>query len=221
LDQPESYLEQRRSFLKYLATSGIIAGAGVLSVLRILTYVPSPTLGSTGQQVSWPKLRLINVSMLKALKLFRFNYPLTNTPNYLVKLGVKAEYGVGPDSDIVAFSAICQHLGCFYRFEARGMSPPCNPSYKARVPMGYCCCHGSQYDFTHDAKVIGGPAPRPVPRVDLEYDHGTGDLYVVGMEPPTIYGHGPPGTTNPTDVLRYDLQGGNIVTENTISLGEA
>ena len=35
-----------------------------------------------------------------------FNYPLDDEPNIMVKLGQKAEGGVGPDGDIVAFSQI-------------------------------------------------------------------------------------------------------------------
>ena len=38
-----------------------------------------------------------------------------------------------------------------------------HPSYVAKGPEMYCCCHGSIYDMLNDAKVIGGPAPRPVP----------------------------------------------------------
>ena len=66
------------------------------------------------------------------------------------------------------------------------------------------------------AKVIGGPAPRPVPMVQLQFDAATGDISVVGMAPPTIFGHGPPGTTDPTQVMQCDLQGGDLVTQSTV-----
>ncbi len=59
--------------------------------------------------------------------------------------------------------------------------------------------------------MISGPAPRPVPQVTLEYDQATGDIYAVAMGPPTIFSHGPAGTTDPALVLKYDLQGGDIV----------
>jgi arsenite oxidase small subunit len=216
-------VEGKRSFLRTLLAAGAIATiASAVSGLRALVYVPSTTSGTSGTAtLSWPKLKLINAASLEPLKPLRFNYPLTDTQNFLVKLGMKAENGVGPDSDIVAFSEICQHLGCYYGFEPTGASPPCNSLYKASVPMGYCCCHGSQYDFTHSARVIGGPAPRPLPQVILEYDQKTHDIYVVGMEPPNIYGHGPQGSTNPEDVLRYDLEGGQVVTQDTLSVVQA
>jgi len=214
----------KRNFLKSLLTAGAVATfAGAISGLRILTYVPPPTGGAPGttMTLAWPKLKLINAGSLESLKPLRFNYPLANTPNLIIKLGVKAENGVGPDGDIVAFSQICQHLGCYYEFQPPGTSPLCNSSYKASVPMAYCCCHGSQYDFTQGARVMGGPTSRPVPQVRLEYDEKSSDIYVVGMGAPNIYGHGPLGVTNPQDVLMYDLRGGQVVTQETISVVQA
>jgi len=170
---------------------------------------------TTSTSAKWPVVTITNVSKLSNLTPVVFYYPLTSTPNYLVKLGVAAVNGIGPEKDIVAFSAICQHLGCEYGFVAPGGSPLCNASYKAAQPMGYCCCHGSQYDFTMAAKVIGGPAPRPVPMVMLQID-SSGNISAVGMNAPTIFGHGPPGTTDPRLVMQYDLQGGDLVTQSTV-----
>jgi arsenite oxidase small subunit len=197
----------RRDFLKLVAAGGgAITILGLASAIKALTFIPPVTT-----QLTWPKIKVTNINSLKLLTPITFNYPLTNTPNLLVKLGVKAKGGIGPDQDIVAFSDICQHLGCFYGFVPPKDSPPCNTSYKASLSEGYCCCHGSQYDFVDGAKVIGGPAPRPVPQVQLELDASTGDINAVSMGPPTIYGHGPPGTTDPALVLKYDLQGGTVV----------
>jgi len=197
----------RRNFLKLAAAGGgAIAILGLASAIKAVTFIPPVTT-----QLAWPKIKVANKNSLQLLTPVTFNYPLTNTPNLLVKLGVKAKGGIGPDKDIVAFSDICQHLGCFYGFVPPSDSPPCNKSYKASLSEGYCCCHGSQYDFVDGAKVIGGPAPRPVPQVQLELDQSTGDIYAVSMGPPTIFGHGPPGTTDPALVLKYDLQGGTVV----------
>jgi arsenite oxidase small subunit len=164
-------------------------------------------------------VKITNISTLDPATPLRFNYPLVDTPSVLVKTGVAAQNGVGPNSDIVAFSDYCQHLGCVYAVLPVGDSPPCNSSFKAPIPQGYCCCHGGQYNFLQGGKVIGGPPPRPVPQVMLSYDDSTGDIYAVGMTGPTIFGHGPAGTTDPAKVLQYDLQGGDIVTEATIFSG--
>jgi arsenite oxidase small subunit len=200
---------QRRNFLKFIIAGSAATLLALGNFLRYLLFIPTNVVGSS--EMAWPTLKIVNIKSLELLKPFRFNYPLRDTPNVLVKLGLKADNGVGPDGDIVAFSDICQHMGCFYDFIPTGSSPPCNPSYKASIMEGYCCCHGSHYDFVHDAKVIGGPAPRPVPRVILKYDEKTEEIYAIGMSPPTIFGHGPPGTNDPKLVLKYDLQGGDVV----------
>jgi arsenite oxidase small subunit len=147
-----------------------------------------------------------NISGVSTTQAIYFNYPLEETPSILIKLGVAGSGGVGPDNDIVAFSQVCQHLGCIYGFVPKGGSPTCDSSYKAPGPEGYCCCHGSVFDFANGGAVIGGPSPRPVPQVTLEFDSATGNIYAVGMGPPSIFGH----NTGSNDVLN-DLQGGTLV----------
>lgn len=210
--------QSKRNFLKLVLTLGGLATVGSFaSMFRILDFVPSPNEGAaTNVALSWPVIKIANVSTLDPTKPLPFNYPLVDTPCVLLKVGQKADNGVGPDSDIVAFSDICQHLGCFYSALPTGSSPPCNQSFKSVAPQGYCCCHGGQYDFVHGGKVIGGPPPRPVPQVTLKYDSSTGDISAIGMGAPTIFGHGPPGTSDPTSVLQYDLTGGTVVTDATV-----
>ena len=203
----------RRDFLRVVVTVGtvgtIIGVAGLLT--DYLTFIPQPNV-----TLVWPKAKIANISALQDLKPVNFFYPLTNEPNILVKLGVKAENGIGPSEDIVAFSLICQHLGCIYAFVPEGASPVCNSSYKMPVDGGYCCCHGSHYDFTKEGAVIGGPAPRPVPMVQLELDQATGDIYATSMGPPSIFGHNT-GATAAAQVLAADLTGGSVIT-NTVSV---
>lgn len=211
----------RRDFFKLmLAAASIFTVASLGSFLRFLTFIHPPTVASKpAKTLSWPRVKLVNIKSMELSKPFSFNYPLVSTPNTLIKLGVRAENGVGPDGDIVAYSAICQHLGCYFSFQPLGSSPPCDSSYRAPVAEGYCCCHGGEYDLVHGGVVIGGPPPRPVPQVKLEFEEPTGDIYAVGMGPPTIFGHGPPGTSDPESVLRYDLEGGEVVADETVMSG--
>ena len=99
-----------------------------------------------------------------------------------------------------AFCRGCQHLGCIVGFEASNSH--------TRGPAGACPGHGSVYDLVNGAKVVAGPAPRPLPQVVLQFDDATGDIYAVAMGPPTIFGH----NTGSSDVS-YDLQGGTTVTQ--------
>lgn len=99
--------------------------------------------------------------------------------------------GVGRNQDIVAFSQLCQHLGCPVVFQAQDTVAPYGP-------VANCHCHGSIFDLLASAKKLRGPSPLPLPQVQLEVD-SSGNIYAKGMGPPTIYGH------------TSDLQGGSIV----------
>ena len=204
---PENAATSRRNFLKVglsIAVCLVIFGIGaiakslsapaeVLTTQTSTTTVSTPTTTQTGIQPStpgFPVVMVANVSDLEVNEVIYFNYPLqtTDQASILMKLGTKAVGGVGPDGDIVAFSQICQHLGCSIGYVEAGGSPACDSSYTASGPQGYCCCHGSVYDLTNGAKVIGGPAPRQLPQVILKVD-SSGNIYATGMTPPTIFGY--------------------------------
>jgi arsenite oxidase small subunit len=228
-EQKDGSDESRRNLLKMgLGMGAVLAVGGVGAVVKTLispgpqpveattTQTTTISAGSASQTASvtlpppatpgFPVIMVGNLSDLTVGTTLPFNYPLEETPNILVKLGVKAEGGVGPDGDIVAFSQICQHLGCIYGFVETGSSPKCDTSFKATGPVGYCCCHGSVYDLVNGAKVVGGPSPRPEPQVILSYDPSTGNIYATGMTPPTIFGY----DTGSNDVSN-DLKGGTLV----------
>lgn len=184
----------RRSFLRRaLGVGAVLVVAGIGAVTKSLW---TPSSGPTG---SFPKFKVANVSDLQLNNYVTFDYPLVGESNMIVKLGQRATGGVGPDGDVVAFSIVCQHLGCVVGYSAN--------SSKASGPVGSCPCHGSVFDLVNGGKVVGGPAPRPIPQVSLQFDESTGDIYAVGMGPPTIFGH----NTGSSDVS-YDLQGGTPVT---------
>ena len=197
-DEPQD--TGRRDFLK-----GMV---GLSSVVLLASLVD---FGKVFEPIKvvippWPKTKVTNAGTLQVNTPFAFNYPLTNTPNYLVKLGQKVPNGVGPDGDIIAFSTICQHLGCPVHFEPAGRSGGEMPNY-TNLPVCYCPCHAGVYDLSENAKVLAGPPPNPLPFVVLEYDESTGDIYATGMTAPSIFGKGPPGSPD-TD---NDLLGGTLV----------
>lgn len=196
--------ESRREFLKVAAT--ISAGLAIAGIASVVKPVIFPSIRSTGT-TGFPRVKVSTLGELATGTSILFNYPLDNEPNLLIKTGTKSERGVGPDGDIVAFSQVCQHLGCeSIQYVESGRSPTCKSSFAAPGPVGYCCCHGSVYDFVNGGKVIAGPAPLPQPQVTLEVD-SSGDIYATGMGPPSIFGHNT-GSSDVTD----DLSGGNLVT---------
>jgi len=184
--------------------SGLLVIGGVAAIAKSITNSAQGTKNPVGTK-SFPRVKVAQLADLRINQPVVFAYPLDNEPNILVKLGQKADGGVGPDGDLVAFRGVCQHLGCIYAFQAPGTSPECNASYSAAGPEGYCCCHGSVFDFLHGATVLSGPSPRPQPQVLLEVDE-SGNVYATGMTPPTIFGH----NTGSNDISS-DLEGGNPV----------
>ena len=58
---------------------------------------------------------------------------------------------------ITAFSPLCPHLGCGYRWDA--------PAKQFQCP-----CHGSVFDVT--GKVLAGPAPRPLDVLPTKVEDG-------------------------------------------------
>lgn len=59
---------------------------------------------------------------------------------------------------IVAYSKVCTHVGCPVAL------------YEQHTHHLLCPCHQSQFDVSHEAKVIFGPAKRPLPQLPIEVD---------------------------------------------------
>ena len=62
-----------------------------------------------------------------------------------------------------AFSAVCQHLGCSVRWDAA-------------KKQFLCPCHGGVYD--RDGRVVSGPPPRPLERLNIRVNPKTSDLEI-------------------------------------------
>jgi len=69
---------------------------------------------------------------------------------------------------IIAFSKICSHMGCAIAL------------YEQQTKHLLCPCHQSTFDVTRGAKVIFGPAARPLPQLALSLD---AEGYLVARQP--------------------------------------
>lgn len=93
-----------------------------------------------------PQQKIVrNASRLNMVLLMRFD------PGSLDE----AQRKMGPDG-IVAYSAVCTHQQCWVT------------DWLKSTQVLQCPCHQSQYDLRHGAKVVGGPAPRPLPALPLK-----------------------------------------------------
>lgn len=208
--------ETKRNVLKLAGVAALAAVGGGGLVGGAIQYVQPPTIGLS----SYPKVHLIDTdgSALTVQKVeseysalttedIIFNYPLRNEPNFLLNVypqsgtpdgtngAENVPYGVGTHKSIVAYSAICQHLGC--PAPAISYYPPgtCSQTFSNRAYRQlsfyiHCSCHGSTYDVTESAANLTGPAVLPLPQVLLGTD-SDGAIYAYGMRPgsPPVNGH--------------------------------
>ena len=78
----------------------------------------------------------------------------------------------GTAHGIVAYSAICTHLGCTVRFSEE-------PMEQAPFPHIHCPCHGAMFNPQRGCTVLGGPAPRPLPQLPITVN-GKGEVVAAG-----------------------------------------
>lgn len=202
--------ETKRNVLKLAVIAGVVGAAGGGLVGASLQYVgKAPLVGLA----SYPRVQLLDLdgSPLTVTKVMAeynvttpdvitFNYPLTDEPNFLINLAPPSggsggaqnvPGGIGPQGSIVAYSAICQHLGC----PAPNLSfyPPgtCPQTFKNGTLDFYlhCTCHGSTYDATDKASNLTGPAVLPLPQVTLEWDRTDDSINAIGSVGPPVNGH--------------------------------
>lgn len=160
----------RRSFL--------VSGAGGAMVTLLM-----PELSAFAQAGSavvdlteYPTKKIARLSQLKNGETLSFTYPLEKQPNFLVKLGEPAQGGVGADRDVVAFSALCTHMGGNLRGRYRH-------DLKA---IGPCPFHFSTFDLRRGGIPVHASATQSLPQVVLGTD--SDDIYAVGVRG-LIYGY--------------------------------
>ncbi len=159
----------RRQFLMY---SG--ATAATASTVSI-TLFPGTAQAEQAKArvVGYPRKLVGKLSEMKDNVPVNINYPDDgkNSIALMVKTGVKCGGGVGPQRDLVAFSALCTHQGgpMLGRYHAQD---------EHRV-MGACPLHLSTYDVRRHGIIVSGQAYESLPQVLLELDGD--DIYAVGM----------------------------------------
>jgi arsenite oxidase small subunit len=143
------------------------------AVTVMVTLSPgTPEAQETPALVSvYPRKLIGKLSELKQDEPLDFTYPDEGdySDSLLVKLGVKAGGGVGPEQDVVAYNLTCTHQG-----------GPLYDTYKGETKsLGPCPLHLSTFDLTRHGILISGQAYQSLPQVLLEIDGD--DIYAVGM----------------------------------------
>ncbi len=164
----------RRTFLKLSGlASGIVLGGGAV----VVGSVGRRPLGAAAQAdkvvlayPDYPNAVIAKVIDLKVGEPVIFDYPQPGQRNMLIKLGKPAEEGIGPDRDIVAFSAFCAHMG----------APLDNVYDPDNAVLGPCPLHFSTFDLAKSGMLVMGKATQPLPQVVLSVDP-TNQISATGM----------------------------------------
>lgn len=103
-----------------------------------------------------------------------FHYPDKDAPCLLIKAGDAVPGGVGPGRDIVAYSAMCTHMGCLV-------------AYDADTQTLKCPCHFSVFDPDQCGQMVCGQATENLPQIELRFDDSSGRISAVGIRG-SLYG---------------------------------
>lgn len=181
----------RREFVR-------ICGAGTGLTLTFDALAAAPT-----SQKDYGRARLLDAGgtplragSLVAQRNYVFFYPFQATPCFLLNLGKPAPPaqipvsgdtyawpgGVGSARAVVAYSAICSHQLTYPTREISFISfRTAKTGANRHADVIHCCSEHSQYDPAYGARVLAGPAPRPLAAVILEHDPKTDGLYATGI----------------------------------------
>ena len=144
----------RRQFLFY--------GTGATVSVIALASLPGAAVAQGRAMVArYPRKRICALGDLAPGVPIHFKYPGDDpllSASFVVKLDARGGGGVGPQSDIVAFNAVCPHMG-----------GPLMGTYKHEYrALGPCPFHLTTFDLTKHGMVIAGHATESLPQVVLE-----------------------------------------------------
>lgn len=161
----KSFCATRREFL---FTGGSILTLLLAGFPLALAEEPKPR---ALQLATYPRKSIASLSQLRQDEPLDFKYPRADIGSscFLVKLGVPAAGGVGPQKDIVAFSYLCTHMG-----------GPLQGQYKKDYKViGPCPIHLTSFDLTRHGMVVAGHATQGLPQVVLEIKGDS--IYATGV----------------------------------------
>lgn len=143
----------RRTFLVRII-QGIPTVMGLSLLVPLFRYVSAPAF--TRQAEVWTPIgKVADVPIGQPQEL---EYTNTSKDGWRTTSTKKAVWVVKRADEVpTAFSPLCPHLGCGFRWDAP-------------TRQFHCPCHGSVFDET--GKVVAGPAPRPLDVLPTKVENG-------------------------------------------------
>ena len=156
----------RRIFMMTTGSGAAALATSALSPAHAATGTPATALGAT--TLNYPKRAVGKAKAMPVNEAVSFSYPDASSPCYAIRMGSPVPGGVGPNSDIVAYSGMCTHMGC-------------PVSYDAGTKTFKCGCHFSIFDPENSGQMVCGQATEDLPQVLLEYDPRNDSVQAVAI----------------------------------------
>ncbi len=160
----------RRAFLKI--SGGIAATGGLAATGTATAAAPAQRPGAT--TLPYPHQTVGKAARLKVNTPLVFSYPDASSPCAVIRTGKAVPGGVGPNSDIVAYSTLCTHMGCPLHYDTG------SHTFK-------CTCHYSIFDADLAGQMTCGQATENLPQIVLQYNAKDDSVTAVGING-KIYG---------------------------------
>lgn len=151
----------RRAFLGYVV--GAIGGFMTLAAgIPIVGSFVSPIVRGRNKGGSWVKLGGVESFTSGEPKFVQFS--LSKQDGWVASRFPKSVWAVRQQNgEFVCYNSRCTHLGCIVDWKDSGMGGELGWNF-------YSPCHGGV--FTIGGKVIAGPPPRPLDRLDYKIEDG-------------------------------------------------
>lgn len=159
---------ERRQLLGGVAAGGLLSAFPFLSAKAQGGSKRPLQLVDADAEADFKPLRPADLQLGKPLLVFPFDTQTKTLKsesrlNKLVLVRL-TEDQMAPDtlarsaSGVLAYSGICTHQGCEVK------------TWVAKEKVLACYCHASKFDLFDSAKVVGGPAPKPLAAFALAMD---------------------------------------------------
>lgn len=152
----------------FMMTSGGSAAALATTHLGTAQAAPSSAAGAGATTLNYPRRAVGKARAMPVNEAVTFNYPDASSMCYAIRMGTPVPGGVGPEKDIVAYSAMCTHMGC-------------PVTYDGGTKTFKCGCHFSVFDPENNGQMVCGQATEDLPRILLEYDARTDSVQAVAI----------------------------------------
>ena len=173
--------QDRRQTIKWLSMG--LTTLPFMSTAAQAADAPPMLLVDADAEKDFKPLRPSDLAIGKPLLVYPFD-PKNGTPknesrlNKLVVIRLPEDQ-MTPEtrarsaSGVLAYSGICTHQGCDVK------------TWMAKESVLACYCHSSKFALLDSAKVVSGPAPKPLPAISLAMD---GEFLSVVASPPVNQG---------------------------------